>query len=242
MTPVSELSLSPQQLDFYRSNGYLVLESVMKPEDCAQYLECAERIAQGRTLRYTPIINPHQLDPLFKDLLRHPVILRTLEALLGSRVHALQSLFYFKEPGSLGRDMHQDNFYARTDRDAFMGTWISLEASDRENGGLVVYPGSHREDLLEIVEDVERRKTNIGDFQNDRGLFCPVPAHLESQKMYLSVPAGSMVFIHGHLIHGSEENHSRTRFRRIFAAHYIKQGYDFVPGKHAKRQIIDVYS
>ena len=167
-------------------------------------------------------------------------MVRCLETIQQSKIVALQSMVYYRPPGSLGRDLHQDSFYSKAEYGAYMGTWLPLEDTDAKNGGLVVYPGSHREPLLEVIEDEERKKTNTEGFPNDRGISCVVP-HGYS-KEYLSIKAGSVVFIHGNLVHGSEGNFSKTRFRRVFAAHYIKKGHSFLPGKHAHRQVIPVES
>ena len=237
--PAERSLLTDDLLAFYRKNGYCLIENVLTEPDCEKYRRYAETIAEKQAHKYSPVINPDRSYPLFRDLLCLKAIVRILEKLQGGRIMALQSLFYFKPPGSLGRDLHQDNFYARTDPDGLVGTWIAIDDSDRENGGLVAYPGSHREGLLDVVVDEERKKTNAGDFQNDRGVYCQAPP--QYSKVYVSAPAGSVVLMHGHLIHGSENNLSKTRFRRAFAGHYAKEGLAFTPGHHAKRTRIDVY-
>ena len=237
---ISSSVLLDSALNFYRQEGYCLVERILSLPECRQYLDLVESIACTQETKYTPLMNPDRRFPEFRRLLCHPKVVRCLETLQQSKIVALQSMLYYKAPGSLGRDLHQDCFYAQSEHGAYIGTWFPLEDTDRENGGLVVYPGSHREPLLEVNEDEERKKTNRGDFMNDRGVSCIVPPGYS--KKYLSVKAGSVVFIHGNLVHGSEENLSKTRFRRAFAAHYIKEGYPFVTGTHAKRQITDVYS
>lgn len=235
----SQMGLS-KAVQFYLENGYCVIENILSAVECDRYIQEAEQISEDRNPKYAPIMNPDRIYPAFRDLLCHSSLIQTLESLLHSKLSALQSMYYYKPPGSLGRDLHQDNFYVQTDRGAYIGAWLGLEDADRENGCLVIYPGSHKEPLLEIVEDSDRKKTNNGDFKNDRGIPCRVPKGY--QKIYVEVPRGSAVFMHNYTIHGSEENHSQNRFRRSFVAHYIKQGFPFRSGTHAKRQVIDVYS
>lgn len=232
--------LSDSALDFYRKEGYCVVEDILSPPECQQYLDLAESIAHTQEKKYAPLMNPDRQFPEFRKLLCHPKVVRCLETLQQSEIVALQSMMYYRPPGSLGRDLHQDSFYSKAEYGAYIGTWLPFEDADQENGGLVVYPRSHRESLLEVIEDEERKKTNREGFPNDRGTQCVVPPGYS--KEYLFVKAGSLVLIHGNLIHGSEESFSKTRFRRAFAAHYIKKGYSFLPGKHAHRQVIPVVS
>ncbi len=227
-------------ISFYEKNGYYVFPDCLTPGECREYLEEAERLAGQQSSKYSPLINPDRLTPVFRRLLAWPSVVKRLEEIQGRLIDGLQSMLYFKPPGSLGRDLHQDNHYAKAEYGAYLGTWVPLEDTDRENGGLIVYPESHKEPLLDILFDEERIKTNAGDFKNDRGTSCKVPPGYE--KIYLTVPAGSCVVIHGHLVHGSEENLSPTRFRRVFAGHYINQGQAFISGKHAKRTAIDLHA
>jgi len=231
--------LSKELVSDFHEKGFCTLDNVLISSECKKYIDFAKEIANKRQEPYNPYMNPDREYPIFRQLLCHPVIFRCLEMLLDTKVSALQSMLYYRPPGSLGRDMHQDNFYANTEKGAYIGTWLAFEESEKENGGLIAYPGSHQEDVLEIVEDKGRKQTVIGDFKNDRGKPCFIPENYE--KTYLKTPAGACVFIHSNVIHGSEENYSKTRFRRVFAGHYIKQGYSFVSGTHAKRHVIDVY-
>jgi hypothetical protein len=45
----------------------------------------------------------------------------SLTALLGDEPHAVQTMLYFKPPGSRGQALHQDNFYLRAERTARLG-------------------------------------------------------------------------------------------------------------------------
>lgn len=223
----------------YKEKGFCIVSHILTPEECRELIAEALKMTKTQGETYLPIINPDRTNAMFRKLLKHPRVVGIMEELLGSKISALQSLYYFKPPKSLGRDLHQDNFYVQTDREALIGSWISLEDSDRENGGLFAYPGSHKEPILPVVDNPSRKSTNTGDFKNDRGYQSVVPP--QYKKEYLKIPAGAAVFIHGHVLHGSEENLSATRYRHAFAGHYIKQGFSFTPGTHAKRQVIDVY-
>ncbi len=230
---------APDLRGFYRQNGYAIAEGVLSREETEGFAAEADRLLDAKGRAYQPAMNPDRQFAPFARIMAHRGVVRLSEELLGSKIHALQSMFYWRPPGTPGRDPHQDNFYARSDPDAYMGAWLAVDDCDRENGCLFAYPGSHREPILDVVEDAERKATNVGGFRNDRGSGCVVPARYE--KAYLTVRKGSVIFIHGHLIHGSDANVSADRFRRSFIVHYIQQGRPFVEGTHAKRRVIDVY-
>lgn len=230
---------APDLRAFYRQNGYAIAEGVLSRAETESVAAEADRLLDAKGRGYQPAMNPDREFAVFARLMAHKPLVALCEDLLGSRISALQSMFYWRAPGTPGRDPHQDNFYARSDPDAYMGAWLAVDDCDRENGCLFAYPGSHREPILEVVEDAARKATNVGGFRNDRGSGCAVPAQYE--KAYLSMRKGSVVFIHGHLIHGSDANVSTSRFRRSFIVHYIQQGRSFVEGTHAKRRVIDVY-
>ncbi len=232
--------IDAELIAFYHEHGFCIVKGVLTQAECSSYLREADAFAESQKNKYANAMNPDRTNPAFAKLMRHKLIIAYLEAIQQTKISALQSMLFYRPPGSAGRDLHQDNFYGQSEYGAYIGAWIPLEDTDRENGGLVAYPGSHREPLLPVIEDEERRKTNVGDFKNDRGLACMVPKGYE--KVYLKNPAGSVMFIHGHIVHGSEDNLSKTRFRRVFTAHYIKKGFSFIPGAHAKRREMDVYS
>ena len=71
-----------------------------------------------------------RLEPILRDLFG-------AEEPLG-----VQSMFYFKPPGARGQDLHQDNFYLRVKPGTCIALWLAIDDADRENGGMVVVPGS----------------------------------------------------------------------------------------------------
>jgi ectoine hydroxylase-related dioxygenase (phytanoyl-CoA dioxygenase family) len=51
---------------------------------------------------------------------------------------------------------------------------------------------------------------------------------------------GQAVFLHSHIVHGSNENKS-DRFRRSILSGYTGKGSPFRSGEHMKREPIDIY-
>jgi len=236
---VNAKTVTDKQLTFYRKNGYCVVQNIFSLAECQKAIDEAERLAKNQEVTYAPIMHPHQMSKLFYRLLSHAPLIHAMEILLGEKIWGLQSMLYYKKPGALGRDVHQDNFYARAKHHVYAGAWLAMDDADEENGCLFVYPGSQAEPLLDVVKNDERHNTVKDSFVNDRGRSCIVPGGY--QKVYLPMKAGSVVFTDGNLLHGSAENRSKNRFRRAFISHYICQGNDFRRGEHARREIINVY-
>ena len=64
-----------------------------------------------------PYLNPHKKSKLFSKIMKHNQLVNISEMLIGSdtntpnsKIEALQTWLYFKPPGELGRDVHQNIF------------------------------------------------------------------------------------------------------------------------------------
>lgn len=166
--------------------------------------------------RYPRMMHPHRhpdkpVGPLALRGLLDDRIRDVLWDLFAEEPLAAQSMFYFKPPGARGQDLHQDNFYLKVKPGTCMAAWVAVDRADRENGGMVVVPGSHKLDL-------------VCPQQADRSRFfttehVPVPDGL--QEVPADLEPGDVLFFNGSVIHGSYPNGSRDRFRRAFICHYL---------------------
>jgi hypothetical protein len=157
------------------------------------------------------VMHPHEIDGLAREVLLDARLRTVLEALLGEEVLAAQSMFYFKPPGARGQALHQDNFYLRVEPGTCVAAWVACDVIDRDNGGLEVVPGTHRMDLFcpELAdEDVSFARE-----------YVPPPPGLES--VPVDMRPGDVLFFNGSLVHGSQPNRTRDRFRRSFIGHYV---------------------
>lgn len=140
----------------------------------------------------------------------------------------LQSMVICKQPEIGGAvPPHQDSTFLYTKQPSAVGFWIALEDATVENGCLSFAPGSHRR--ASIKERFVRNADNSGT------TFVPVPEedrwprefdHEETstdQEEYVlgEVKAGSLVLIHGNILHKSEKNTSQ-KGRIIYTFHLIE--------------------
>ncbi|KXX80566.1 Phytanoyl-CoA dioxygenase domain-containing protein 1 [Madurella mycetomatis] len=127
----------------------------------------------------------------------------------------LQSMVICKQPEIGGAvPPHQDSVFLYTDPPSAVGFWYALEDATLENGCLSFLPGSHR------WSPVERRlvpqRDGYGEGMKPQG-------EAEGQYVPGEVKAGSLVLIHGNLLHKSEKNLSQ-KGRIIYTFHVIEGG------------------
>ncbi len=221
----------------YHELGYLVEPEVWSAEECAELVRSSCRLGPARDGDFVPVMHPHRDEKVFLDALRRSRIVEIMERLVGGRVSGIQSQYFYCRPRTPGFTPHQDNFFVQAPRDAFASAWSALDDVDRENGALIVYPGTHRLDLLPVRE-VEQ-PDNVGQNPNANRRATVLPRGCET--VDLELPRGSVVFLHGHTVHASLSNRSETRARPVLLTTYIRRGVPFRPGFDARREEIDVY-
>jgi phytanoyl-CoA hydroxylase len=162
--------------------------------------------------RYPRMAQMHRWDDTTLRWLLDARISGCLTDLLGEEPYAVQTMLYFKPPGSRGQALHQDNFYLRAEPGTCVAAWMALEPTDDENGCLRVVPGSHRWPILCTREaDTRVSFTDV---------TVPVPDEHRATPVHLA--AGDVLFFHGSLVHGSAPNTSADRFRRALIGHYVQ--------------------
>lgn len=231
MADAKRRELTEEQVKYYHKHGFVLVKGLLTQVECDQLIErslelhsrgsipgCFQSVAEGEAggdpLRtYPRMMHPHRVDELSLHFLKHPRIVDALEEILGMGAIGLQSMFYWKPPGARGQDFHQDDYYLKTDPDACIAAWAALEEIDEENGGLIVFPGSHVEGILPMTP------TDTTQSFTDTAVTPPHQYEAQLVRMH----AGDVLFFHGHLIHGSRPNRSKTRFRKSFICHYVPE-------------------
>ena len=221
--------LTSDQVRFYKDNGYLVVESLLSDQECDRLTTIFEEHADQD---WAAILNLDRSEPEIRNLMRNSEIVSRVEQLQETEIVGLMSQMLFKKANSRYAAQawhpHQDNSYPQAEAGAYITTNIFFEDADPENGGMYIYPGSHKEGPLPF----QWLKSYREDAGEDPGNVCEVPDQYE--KVDLKVSKGDMLVLNGCVIHGSYGNFS-TRSRPLFQLIYIKRGADFIPGKNANR-------
>ncbi len=221
--------LTPQQLQEFEEKGYTVVRGLLSAGEVDNLLTSvmsqvaagpipgffepkpSEEARDNPLEQYPRIIHPHRINKLARHYLLDDRIEEIVTQLLGEEPLAAQSMFYFKPAGAKGQALHQDNFYLKVEPGTCIAAWIALDRADRENGGLEVVPGTHAMDIF-CPEEADRSTSFTRD-------YVPVPSGLEAVPVDLE--PGDTLFFNGQLVHGSQPNTSKDRFRRSFICHYV---------------------
>ena len=220
-------------VDGFLECGYAIEPGIFPSEDCDRLIDAANELAKTHGKGERPLMQPHRESPLFWDALREPLLTSKISKLLASRVDGLQTEFFFSPPGTRGFTKHQDNFFVEAPTGSFASAWIALTDISELNGGLIVWPGTNKEGLLQV-----RKISQDGDPQQDPNASNEetiVPTKYPSKD--IKVGKGDVVFLDGWLVHASHVNHSK-RNRPVLLCTYIRKGSPFRAGYHAKRRAV----
>ncbi|KAK9074543.1 hypothetical protein SSX86_007141 [Deinandra increscens subsp. villosa] len=253
-------NLSSDHLQFFNSQGYLVIESFSSTEDvealrkrmdqlldgfdCSSsasifsttnqqktsddyFYESAEKISfffeekafdddgklkQPKQLSINKVGHAlHDHDPVFQKVSCSEKMSGILHSLGYKRPVIIQSMYIFKQPGIGGEVVpHQDNSFLYTDPPSCTGLWLALEDATTVNGCIWAIPGSHKDGLVRRF------------IRDDNGVHFDKPSPSYDQKDFVpvEVKAGSLVLIHGDLIHQSFENQS-SKSRHAYSLHVV---------------------
>jgi ectoine hydroxylase-related dioxygenase (phytanoyl-CoA dioxygenase family) len=120
---------------------------------------------------------------------------------------------------------HQDSTFLYTDPPSAVGFWYALEDATVENGCLSFLAGSHKS--AEIEKRFVRKVGESGtEFAANEGRRFPVGKGFgggatDGEYTMGEVKAGSLVLIHGNILHKSEKNVSQ-KGRIIYTFHVIE--------------------
>jgi phytanoyl-CoA hydroxylase len=162
--------------------------------------------------RYPRMAQMHRWDGITLRWLLDRRLASWLTAVIGAEPYAVQSMLYFKPPGSRGQALHQDNFYLRAEPGTCVAAWMALDRAGEDNGCMMVVPGSQHWPIL-----CTRKADTRVSFTD---VTVPIPDDRDAQPVRMD--PGDVLFFHGSLVHGSMPNTTTDRFRRALIGHYIQ--------------------
>lgn len=144
--------LDQAALAAYRRDGYLTPLEGLPPEAAATYRDalrrcCAEdaRPVSDAGIRQPQTrVKPYLLFPWAAALVREPVILDAVAAVIGPDIMVFHTTVWWKKAGSEGRvPWHQDATYFGLAPHEHVTAWVALTDSLPDSGCVRVLPGSH---------------------------------------------------------------------------------------------------
>lgn len=176
----------------------------------------------------------HELSPSFRAMSLSPRNAAIARSLGFHDPRVLQSMVICKQPEIGGAvPPHQDSTFLYTDPPSAVGWWYALEDATAENGCLSFAAGSHKRAAIE--KRFVRTGKGTGFIDNEgarfpKGLKAEVNGSekedyevVEKEERYDmgEVKAGTLVLIHGNILHKSEKNTSE-KSRNIYTFHVIE--------------------
>ncbi|HXH60157.1 MAG TPA: phytanoyl-CoA dioxygenase family protein [Fimbriimonadaceae bacterium] len=225
--------LPEEAAEFYRENGFLVVEGAFSPKEVEALNDetvtiCrGERgdfkgilpVEQGETdddviRRYLCIHFPHKISPAMTEQISHPSIVDALTKVIGPNVKCMQSMLFVKASGKPGQAWHQDEVYIPTRDRSLTGVWLAMDDATVENGCLWVIPGSQKRGVLWPMK-----------FHEDVRFDCAHESYntpySDDDAVPVEVKAGTIVVFNGYLLHRSLPNKAKSGFRRALVNHYM---------------------
>jgi ectoine hydroxylase len=252
------MTLTPQQIDRFDTDGYLFFPALFSPDEVAELTAAVPALYERRDAlnvrekgsdAVRTNFAAHLCSAPFARLARHSRMVRPVQALLGGEPLYLHQ---FKVNGKLAFEgdvwqWHQDYGTWKNDdlmpTERAMNVAIFLDEVNEFNGPLMFIPGSHRKGVVEARHDVGT--TSYPLWTIDDALIARLVERAGGRRGGIVAPhgpAGSMLLFHSCLVHASTSNLSpwnrvsvylslcavSNHIRRFKRPEYIAQR-DFTP-------------
>ncbi|KIX09543.1 uncharacterized protein Z518_00623 [Rhinocladiella mackenziei CBS 650.93] len=235
----TEMSLSPEQRQFFRDHGYLILRDVLSKEETKDLQRWAQEVHDWPTNENSPWMPYEEINaqgkkvlcrtenyahshPGFNSLLRGPKLLGLLRQLAGEDMLLFKEKINYKLAGSGGFAPHVDSTaYAHIKNITHLAILLAADPSNMTNGGLEVVDGSHEMDIP------------IGSDN------CIEPEWVKKQKWTsITLEAGHLLIFGSYLAHRSGINHSHSDRKAIYATYNCASEGDLHDEYYAHRKVV----
>ena len=231
-------------LERYRTQGFAIVKGVFAPDEIEQLAEAFDRIyAQGtrhpKSFRHGNVFYrvakdanlghvvrymqwPSYIDDILDRFRRDPRMWEILRPLIGADIKQIINQMHWKPPGAAAVEFgfHQDIRFRRPRsayRDAaasYVQTGIAVDPHRRDNGAMVMFPGSHRLGELafgqgRVMDTPLRENDLVGTGLDPEGAVV------------LELDPGDVALWNLYTVHGSGRNAS-TRDRRLYINGYVR--------------------
>nr|XP_011441346.2 phytanoyl-CoA dioxygenase, peroxisomal [Crassostrea gigas] len=241
--------LSYEQRKFYEDNGYIVIRNLVPKEKLDVYRERFEQICRreveipGLTImrdvaiarsEFVPgeqavtKLQEFQNDDILFGYCELPEIIKYVQTFTGKEVKAMHTMLINKPPDpgkkTSRHPLHQDlHYFPFRPADRVVCSWTAMQKVNRENGCLVVLPGTHKGELLQ--HDYPEWEGGVNKMYHGVRDFDP-----NAPRVHLPMDTGDTVFFHPLLIHGSGMNKTKG-FRKSISCHYASADINYIDVK-----------
>ena len=202
------ISLTPEQLEFYNTEGYLGPLRALSPDDAASLRSffdgvLTKTLADGGS-SYS-INGAHRRFPEVWDLMHNKAIVDAVQDILGPDIVAWGAHFFCKLPQD-GKivDWHQDAVYWPMTPSKTVTVWMAIDDTDAENACMRFIPRSH-------VHGTLMHTPSVAAEDNVLNLKVADPLSFGGKPVDNCLLAGEFSLHSDLLLHGSEANASDRR-------------------------------
>ena len=170
-------------------------------------------------INYLKKMNRHFDEPRVMELFEHPAVTERAAQLLGPDLLLWRTTFFDILPQSAGTELHQGSawFYENQQEPVLtphnreelyqVTCWVALTDSTKENGCMIMYPGTGNEIYPIKLDELDQSGAN--NVYGPRSAKIDYPGGLPEPN-YLEVKAGQFILFSGRYIHGSLDNKSNN--------------------------------
>lgn len=232
-----------KQANFFINNGYLILRNII-----------SKKIIENVIHDYHKIINSNNFkkNPNYFHYNKHPRVIegwkksKYIKALAKNKtVNSYLKFFYDKKPLPIStinfyagteQPLHSDYIHFATVPELYLaGAWFALEKVDKDNGPLVVVPGSHKLRIvnfsdfnLQIPKTVKELKKYYSIYE-DYLIKLVDEKKMKTKKIFLQ--KGDVVIWAANLLHGGSKINKKkySRLSQVVHFHFDKLDYIYNP-------------
>lgn len=239
--------LTSKELDDYDKKGFIVIKNLISDKNLEKFRKrfqkiCSEKIrSPGMTVMKDVSIAKSEFvegekaitkvqdfcydDELFEYCCL-PEIVKYAKSIVGPNLMAMHTMLINKPPDTglltSRHPLHQDLYYFPfRPADKIVASWTAMENINKQNGCLVVIPGSHKTELLEH---------GYPEWEGGVNKMYYGIQNIDVEKLnlvHLIMDKGDTVFFHPLLIHGSGVNRT-SGFRKAISCHYAASECEYI--------------
>ena len=201
--------LSPEDVKFFHSEGYLGPFTMMSEAQMGRCRPCLEETIYGSKespIAHQPLKSRHIDDRLVYDLCSHPAVLSRISQILGPNLILWQSNFFNKEPNTQAYPWHQDsNFWAQAIEPPInVSAWLAIDDTDQNNSCVQLFAGSHKRNYPHV------KTTSFAPEFSQQADPSAIPFDQEAI-VSMELKAGEFFLFNERTLHRSSANQSKRR-------------------------------
>ena len=214
-----------QSLLAWSQKGYLILNGCFSGEETDMIQQEVEGLVARNKLHPTPdnkLMFANRLSDTIRNITRDKRLTDLLSFILDKEVVPFQTINFIR--GSNQR-AHSDSIHMTTYPLGYLiAVWVALEDTNRDNGPLFYYPGSHRlpymlnEDFNEGATGLRLGRKQYTDYEHR--IETLIREKQLAQEVFLA-RKGDVLIWHANLIHGGMPVKDPALTRKSMVIHYF---------------------